>query len=102
MSSIINPSPSFNFLHIYFLVANYWSVPHFITRSHKLFPVYMLTAEDILLYIILRPHNDLSNSADSKSINFGLLYHAINDIFISRILEFYLMNFTLQPELLAV
>ena len=41
--------------YTYFL-AKYWSVfLHSITRSHKLFPVYMLTAEASLLYITLRP-----------------------------------------------
>ena len=77
MSSIITtPHPPL-IPYTYSLVAKYWSVFHFITRSHKLFPVYMLTAEAILPYITLRPHNDVSNSADSMSINFGLFYHAI-------------------------
>jgi len=51
----------------------------------------MLTAEVTLLYITLRPHDDVFNSADSKSINFGLLYHAIT-IYIYRAFEFYLMK----------
>jgi len=57
---------------------------HSITRSHKLFPVYMLTTETGLPYITLRP----TMTCLIPRIQI-LYYHSY--IFILRILEFYLM-----------